>query len=50
MEIRRLRKIKYSFLTSIPTEMIEKLDLNQGDYVTFECEDDKIIIRKVTKK
>ena len=42
-----LRKITRNKQVTIPKEFMERLYLNEGDYVTLECENDSIRMRPV---
>ncbi|MFH1350901.1 MAG: AbrB/MazE/SpoVT family DNA-binding domain-containing protein [Pseudomonadota bacterium] len=40
-----LRKITRNKQVTIPKELMERLHLNEGDYVTIECENNSIRMR-----
>ena len=42
-----LRKITRNKQVTIPKEFMGRLNLNEGDYVSIECDDDSIRLRAV---
>ncbi len=45
-----IRKLTRNFQLTIPAEIRKSLDLDIGDYVEIEKEDDKIVLKKVKKE
>lgn len=43
---RKITKIGNSLGLSLPPEMLKKINLNKGDQVIIDVEDDKLIIKK----
>ncbi len=41
-------KLTSKFQATIPSAIREKLDLEAGDTISFQLDDDKIVLRKVT--
>jgi AbrB family looped-hinge helix DNA binding protein len=42
-------KLTEKYQTTIPKEVREFLRLNQGDMVAFEIEDDRVVLKRISK-